>query len=114
MSVRGREKGQFSSQTVPNPREQLVPPNAPKSLWLTNKEVQAIHTLWSVKRVDNQVQLPFDNHLNSENLNKQKEKEITPESIKKDDKVVNTQEKTFVPRTPFSQRLQANRKNNQM
>ena len=61
--------------------------------------------------MDNHVQVSFDNHSRSENLNK--EKEITPESTKKDAKVVvDTQEKLFVPKAPFFQHLQVNRKKN--
>ena len=40
--------------------------------------------------MDNQVQVSFDNYLNSENLNKEKKKETPEELIKKDDKVVDT------------------------
>ena len=59
----------------------------------------------------NQVQVPSNNHPNSENLNKEKE-EISEESTKKDHKVVDTQEKPFVPKALFPHRLQANRKKN--
>ena len=103
---------------MPNPRGQLVPLNAPKGqlevgYGSTNKKVQTIHTLRSGKRVDNQVQVSFDNYLNSENLNKEKKKETPEESIKKDDKaVIDTKEKLFVPKALFPQHLQANRKKN--
>ena len=61
----------------------------------------------------NQVQVSSNNLPNSKNLNKEKEKAIPQESTKKDDKViVDTQEKPFVPKTPFPQYLQANRKKN--
>jgi len=63
--------------------------------------------------VDNQVEVPSSNHPNIEIPNKKKGKEIPKESTKKEDKVVvDTQEKSFVPKTPFPQRLQANRKKN--
>ena len=66
--------------------------------------VQAIHTLRSGKKVDNQVQLP-PNSPNVENPSKEKEKEMPKESTKKDDQVVvDTQGNSFVPKTLFPQR----------
>jgi len=63
--------------------------------------------------VDNQVQVSFDNHPNFENLNREKEKVITPESTKTDDKViVDIQEKLFLSKAPFPQCLQSKRKKN--
>ena len=88
-SVGGREKEQFPSQTVSNPRGQLVPPNVPTGQFeigsgSTNREVHAIHTLRSGKRVDDQVQIPpIKSHTNVETPNKEKEKEVPKESTKK-------------------------------
>ena len=59
-TIRGREKGHFPSQTVPNRRGQPAPQNTPTGQFEisfnSNRQVQAIHTLQSGKRVDNQVQ----------------------------------------------------------
>ena len=73
-SVGGRKKGQFPSQTMPNPRGQSAPQNTLKGQFEissdSNSQIQAIHTLWSGKRVDNQVQDPPNNP----NIVKEKEK----------------------------------------
>ena len=73
-TVREREKGHFPSQTVPNPRGQPAPQNTPTGQFEissdSNRQVQAIHTLRSGKRVDNQVQDPPNNP----NIVKEKEK----------------------------------------
>ena len=59
--------------------------------------------------MDNQVYAPPNNP----NVVKKKEKEDPKESTKKDDQVVvDNQEKSFVPKAPFPQRLQATRKKN--
>jgi len=57
--------------------------------------------------VDNQVQDPPNNP----NIVEEKEKENPKEPTKKDDQVaVDNQEKSFVPKGPFPQRLQLTRK----
>ena len=62
--------------------------------------------------MDNQVQVPR-NDPNVKNIIKEKEKEISKESTKKDEQVViDNQAKSFVPKAPFPQRLQANKKRN--
>ena len=115
--VRGKEKGQFPSQIVTNPKGH-VPSNVPTCQFeigpgSINREVQTIHTLRSGKRVDDQVQIPpTKSHTNVETSNKEKEKEVPKESTKKDDKVVDTREKYFVPKAPFPQRLQPSKKKN--
>jgi len=59
--------------------------------------------------VDNQVQAPPNNR----NVVKKKEKENSKESTKKNDQVVvDNQEKFFVPKAPFPQRLQPTRTKN--
>ena len=95
---------------MPNPREQSVPQNVPIVQFeifsgSTNREVQAIHTFRSSKRVDNQVQNPPNNHPNVEIPNKEKEKEVPKESTKKYDQVVDTQERSFLPKASFPQHL---------
>ena len=60
--------------------------------------------------MDNQVQV-LPNDPNVENIIKEKEKEISKDSTKRDDQVVvDNQAKFFVPKAPFPQRLQANKK----
>jgi len=62
--------------------------------------------------VDNQIQVP-PNDPNVENIIKEKEKEISKESTKKDDQVVvDNQAKSFVPKASFPQHLQSNKKRN--
>jgi len=59
--------------------------------------------------VDNQVQAPPDNS----NVVNEKEKDNPKDSTKKEDHVVvNNQEKSFVPKAPFPQRIQQTRKKN--
>ena len=99
-----------------NLKGQHVPQNVPTGQFEigsgSNREVQAIHTLRSGKKVDNQVQIP-PNDSNVENIIKEKEKEISKESTKKNDQVVvDNQTKFFVPKAPFPQPLQANKKRN--
>jgi len=70
---------------VPNARGQLAPQNNPIGQFEigsdSNREVQAIYTLRSGKRVDNQVQDPPNNpNIVKE---KEKEKEELKESTKK-------------------------------
>ena len=113
MHLLGREKEHFSNQIVPNPRGQPALQNTHTSQFEigsgSNREVQAIHTLRSGKKVDNQVQAPPNNS----NLINEKEKENPKDSTKKEDQVVvDNQEKSFQPKTPFPQRLQQTRKKN--
>ena len=96
-----------------NPRGQPAPQNTPTGQFEigsdSNREVQAIHNLRSGRRVDNQVGDPPNNP----NFVKKKEKEDPKDSAKKDNQVVvDNQEKSFVPKTPFPQRLQPTRKKN--
>ena len=95
---------------MPNPRGQPAPQNTPTGQFeISYRKVQAIHTLGSDKKVDNQVQAPPNNP----NVAKEKEKENPNESTKEYDQVViDNQEKSFVPKVPFSQRLQPTRKKN--
>jgi len=98
---------------VPNPKGQPAPQNTPtdqfKIDYGLNREVQVIHTLRSGKRVDNQVQTPPNNP----NVVNEKERENLKKSTKKDDQIViDNQEKSFVPKAPFHQRLEPARKKN--
>ena len=71
---------------MPNPSGQPAPQNTPTGQFEigsgSNHEVQAIHTLRSGKRVDNQVQDPPNN---PNIVIKKKEKKEPKESTKKDD-----------------------------
>ncbi|KAF8398179.1 hypothetical protein HHK36_017105 [Tetracentron sinense] len=85
-SVGGREKGQFPSQTVPNPRTQPILPNPPRgqyeirnNLAPTHDEVQAIHILRSGKQVDDKVGMPKQ----PDEKEGPKEKETIPMTIEK-------------------------------
>ena len=71
ISVGGREKGQFPSQTVPNPKVQPNVQNALRGQFgidstpgVPHDEVQAIHTLRSGKQVDNQVKRLEERNVN--------------------------------------------------
>ena len=112
-SVRKREKGHSLVKLCPTWEDNLLLKmllQASSKIGSdSNHEVQAIHILWSGKRVDNQVQAPPSNP----NVVSEKEKENSKESTKKDDQVIiDNQDKSFVPKAPFPQRLQPTRKKN--
>jgi len=118
ISVGRSKKGQFPSQTIPNPK---VQPNAQNALrgqfgidsspGLPHDEVQAIHTLRSGKQVDNQVRMSEEKNVNVGESNKDKGQDVQKKGEVNQAPIENHPVKPYIPKAPYPHRLQDNRKN---
>jgi hypothetical protein len=101
-----RDKGKLPSQSVNNPKACSIENSS------NHKHVQAIVTLRSGKRVDNQVVDPEADHAKEEEPkgekgDNQKEGDAEPSTATL---VVEEPPRTFVPKAPYPERLQAPKK----
>ncbi|KAJ8617751.1 hypothetical protein MRB53_013937 [Persea americana] len=108
VSVGGKEKWQFPSQTVPNPKVQLNAQNALRGQFGINRtpglphdEVQAIHTLRSGKQVDNQVRMPEEMNVNAGKPNKDKGQDVQEKGEMNQAPIENHPVTPYIPKAPY-------------
>jgi hypothetical protein len=100
-----REKGKFPSQPVPNPKGQSAVEN-PSNTTHGQEQVQSIVTLRSRRQVDNQVEENPAVQQGQESGNKEK-RDAEPS---KATPIVEDPPRSFVPKAPYLERLQAPKK----